>query len=155
MELEQFTRLLAYEEWANRQMLDALRGLEDPPPEAVRLLSHLVASHRLWLGRLQGKTSAIAVWPELSLPQCQVQIRDLRNTWRVYIDALDEASLERMVQYVNTRGEPWSNSVRDILQHLIAHSAYHRGQLAVQLRDAGHSPPMTDFIHASRRGLIG
>jgi len=155
MDLAYFKRLLAYEEWANRQVIDTLRALEEPPPRPLNLLSHLVASHRLWLGRLESAPSSIEVWPELTLLQCQIQVRDLRSSWKTWLDTLDAEDLDRTIDYVNTRGEPWSNSVRDILTHVIAHSAYHRGQIAMSIRDAGHAPPVTDFIHASRRGLIG
>ena len=155
MDLAYFRRLLAYEEWANREVLETLRALDEPPPRAVRVLSHLVASHRLWLGRLQSGTPSIEVWPDLTVLQCQVQVRDLRNTWKAYLDTLDDEVLDRRIEYVNTRGEPWSNTIRDILTHVIAHSAHHRGQIASRMREAGHDPPATDFIHAARRGFIG
>jgi uncharacterized damage-inducible protein DinB len=44
--------------------------------------------------------------------------------------------------------------VGDILTHVVAHSAYHRGQIAAAVRAAGGAPAYTDFIHAARRGLV-
>jgi len=44
--------------------------------------------------------------------------------------------------------------VEDILTHVTIHSAYHRGQIASDLRAAGQAPAYTDFIHAVRLGLI-
>jgi uncharacterized damage-inducible protein DinB len=35
------------------------------------------------------------------------------------------------------------------------HSAYHRGQIAADMRAAGFEPVYTDFIHAVRQGYIG
>jgi len=44
--------------------------------------------------------------------------------------------------------------VQDILTHVLLHSAYHRGQIASQVRSSGEQPPYTDFIHAARQSLI-
>jgi uncharacterized damage-inducible protein DinB len=40
------------------------------------------------------------------------------------------------------------------LTHVLLHSAYHRGQIASQMRGNGQTPAYTDFIHAVRQGLI-
>jgi uncharacterized damage-inducible protein DinB len=37
---------------------------------------------------------------------------------------------------------------------VLFHSAYHRGQIASQMRAAGFTPAYTDFIHAVREGFI-
>jgi uncharacterized damage-inducible protein DinB len=44
--------------------------------------------------------------------------------------------------------------VQDVLTHVVLHSAYHRGQIASQMRAGGEQPAYTDFIHAARQGLI-
>jgi uncharacterized damage-inducible protein DinB len=44
--------------------------------------------------------------------------------------------------------------VEDVLTHVLLHSAYHRGQIASQMRAGGEEPAYTDFIHATRQGLI-
>jgi len=38
--------------------------------------------------------------------------------------------------------------------HVIMHSAYHRGQIATDMRAAGLTPAYTDFIHSIRRGFV-
>jgi uncharacterized damage-inducible protein DinB len=58
------------------------------------------------------------------------------------------------VSYTNSKGELWTSTVEDILTHLVIHSAYHRGQIASDLRSAGREPAYTDYIHAVRQGLI-
>lgn len=40
------------------------------------------------------------------------------------------------------------------LTHVAMHSAYHRGQIAGELREPGNTPPYTDFIHPVRQGLV-
>jgi uncharacterized damage-inducible protein DinB len=34
------------------------------------------------------------------------------------------------------------------------HSAYHRGQAALEMRAAGIQPAYTDFIHGVRQGFV-
>jgi uncharacterized damage-inducible protein DinB len=63
-------------------------------------------------------------------------------------------ALGRKVAYVNSLGESWTNAVEDILLHVIAHSAYHRGQVALALRSDGHEPAYSDYVHALRQGLV-
>ena len=58
------------------------------------------------------------------------------------------------VEYTNSKGEPWVNAVADVLHHVVMHSAYHRGQIAGDLRAAGHEPAYTDYIEAVRRGHL-
>ena len=58
------------------------------------------------------------------------------------------------ITYKNSKGEAWNSTVQDVLTHVLMHSAYHRGQIAGQVRAGGETPAYTDFIHAARQGLI-
>jgi len=71
-----------------------------------------------------------------------------------YLQELTADGLEETVSYVNSKGEPWTSSVEDILTHLVLHSSYHRGQIAADTRASGHAPASTDYIHARRQGLV-
>jgi uncharacterized damage-inducible protein DinB len=62
--------------------------------------------------------------------------------------------LEQSIGYKNSKSEPWTSLVRDILTHVFMHSAYHRGQIAADMRQAGQVPAYTDFIHGVRQGLV-
>lgn len=152
--LAHLTRLFAYDGWANRETLAALRAAFPPPARSLRWLGHIVGCQWLWLGRLQGAAGPAAVWPDLSLDQCGEQLGDLARAWAGYLGALPPERLGEPVSYVNSLGEPWTSTVDDILEHTVMHGAYHRGQIAADLRQAGHAPAYTDFIHAVRRGFV-
>lgn len=93
------------------------------------------------------------VWPDLSVQDCELRIRELsRRILDVIPSTVD--SLSRKVSYTNSKGEAWTSTVEDILTHVVIHSAYHRGQIASDLRTAGQKPAYTDYIHAVRQGLI-
>src|SRR5207245_11475331 len=82
------------------------------------------------------------------------QEEDLAAIWQEYFRINKSGKLAEMVSYKNTKGESWRNSVEDILMHVVMHSAYHRGQIAADMRAAGHSPAYTDFIHGIRQRLV-
>ena len=56
-------------------------------------------------------------------------------------------------RYTNSRGEAWTSTVEEILTHVVIHSAYHRGQIASDVRASGGVPAYTDYIHAVRQRL--
>ena len=62
--------------------------------------------------------------------------------------------LNRQAEYVNSKGERYVSSVEDILTHVVFHGAYHRGQIAAKMREAGFDPAYTDYIHAVRQHFV-
>jgi uncharacterized damage-inducible protein DinB len=152
--IEYFKKLFAYDEWANREVLTALENLKDPPARSLRFLAHIVSAERLWLERLRLQKQTYPVWPDFTLAQCKVEIAGLSPQWRDYLGSLTEEGLLRDLTYRNSKGESWTNAKQDILMHVVMHSAYHRGQIAADMRTAGFTPVLTDFIHGVRQGLV-
>lgn len=142
-------RMLRYDVWANREALRSMR--ERAPARSLRWLGHIIGAELLWLDRMDGTRARLPVWPELSLDQCEELLQDLA---RRLPGAVDPGSLGREVRYTNTKGESWTSTVEEILTHLVIHSAYHRGQIASDLRASGEEPAYTDYIHAVRQGLV-
>ncbi len=152
--LSHLQRQFEYEFWANGEEVRLLSGLPEPPVAAVRLLGHVFGAQILWLDRLQNRPPRIAVWPDLSPAELPARLQETEAGWRSYLAALSESDLASRCHYTNSKGEPWENSVLDILSHVLLHSAYHRGQIALELRRSGNTPPYTDYIHAVRQGLL-
>lgn len=151
--IRQLNRLLRYDIWANGETLDSLR--QGPPPaRSLKWMGHIVGAEYLWLARLREEPAQLPVWPDLSVEQCAARLAELSGMWHEYLaDAGGGRAAER-VTYTNSKGEEWTSAVEDILTHVTIHSAYHRGQIASDLRAAGQIPAYTDFIHAARQGLI-
>jgi len=152
--LAHIQRLFRYDDWANREVVDALQRLSTPPPRSVKILAHIVSAERLWLERLRSEKQTYPVWPDFTIQQCQQEVQLLGELWAAYLSSFAETDLERAVSYQNTKGETWRSYKRDILMHVVLHSAYHRGQIATDMRAAGFSPAYTDFIHAIREELV-
>ena len=152
-EVARFRRLFEYDAWANAATLTSLRV--GPAPEKTRAwMAHIIGSERLWLARLRQEPSGMPVWPDLDLEACGAQITGLLADWTRYLEELDEDGLADGVAYRNSKGEFWTSSAGDILTHVVVHGGYHRGQIAVAVREAGGEPAYTDFIHAMRTGLV-
>jgi uncharacterized damage-inducible protein DinB len=152
--LEHIHNLFSYDDWANREVLASLQALDAPPERSVKLLAHILSAERLWLERLLVQKQTLPVWPLSTLAECNLEVDQLPGLWKNYLTALGEAGLARSLTYKNTKGESFSSQKQDILLHVVMHSAYHRGQIAADMRAAGFSPPYTDFIHAVRQGFL-
>jgi len=148
-----FLRMFAYDNWANGECLRSLKNL-DGSDEKVKRMAHIVSAEKLWLERILRHPQTMAVWPTSTVQDCEALNYEMQKGWNVYIEKLTPTDLKATVEYRNTKGELWSNRVEDILTHVLMHSAYHRGQVALQIRAAGMEPAYTDFIHAVRQGNI-
>lgn len=152
--LEHIKRLFAYDDWANRGILSSLRALDAPSVRSLSLLGHIVSAERLWLGRLLIQKPTLPVWPPFTVERCKLEVDQLPSLWQNYLTSVGEAGLSRSLSYKNTKGERFTSQKQDILLHVVMHSAYHRGQIAADMRAAGFTPAYTDFIHAVRQGFV-
>jgi uncharacterized damage-inducible protein DinB len=153
--LNHFRRQFSYDCWANAEVLGGIReGKLSSIDRPLQLLAHILSAERLWLERITQQPQSLAVWPELSITECETQIEDLKRLWKPYLSGASLSQLSEKIAYTNSKGESWSNTVQEVLTHVLFHSAYHRGQIATHMRASGVTPAYTDFIHAARQGLI-
>jgi uncharacterized damage-inducible protein DinB len=149
-----YLQLVAYDEWANVGMIASFRTVDTPPARSLRFMAHVIGAEHVWMARLLSRESLQPVWPELTVDRCEEEARGLADGWRSYLAGGSPTLLDQSIAYKNSKGESWNSLVRDILTHVFMHSAYHRGQIAADMRQSGHVPAYTDFIHGVRQGLI-
>ncbi|MGA3102909.1 MAG: DinB family protein [Terriglobales bacterium] len=158
MHAKYFVRMFTYDSWANRECIAAMQTAAALPPDALGRMAHILSAEKLWLERILQQSPAMPVWPALSLEDCLKLEEEVSSAYGNYLARLANqfapGSLDDKVEYRNTKGEIWTSRVEDILTHVLLHSTYHRGQIALQLRAAGSQPAYTDFIHGVRRGFI-
>jgi uncharacterized damage-inducible protein DinB len=150
--LDHLRRQFTYNAWANREVLTVMRaqGTDD---RSLAIMAHILSAERLWLERITGQPQSMPVWPQFDLDHCESQAEEMEQRWQGYLNQ-QQLDLSQSVSYKNSKGEPWTSTVLDILTHVILHSAYHRGQVASHMREIGHTPAYTDFIHAVRQGQV-
>jgi len=146
-------RQLVYDEWANREVVAALRT-DGADERSLQLLAHILSAERLWLERIRQQPQSTPVWPRIDLDQCEAQAVEMGRRWREYLELLTAGDLSQPVPYKNSKGEEWTSTVGDILIHVVMHSSYHRGQIASHMRAIGRTPAYTDFIHGVRQGFV-
>lgn len=158
--LDHFTRLAAYNAWANARLYDAATALTDfERKRDVKgyftslhgTLNHLLGADRIWLHRLTGAgeppTSLDAV-----LYETFEELREAREAEdrRIadFVSALSQADLNAELHYENMRGEAKTLARQMILVHLFNHQTHHRGQATQMLRQLGVAePPALDLLY--------
>jgi uncharacterized damage-inducible protein DinB len=151
MSLHAIRRLFAHMRWADERALQSLR--EAPGRHAQRatdLYAHILGAEQVWLARLRQAAPTVAVWPQLTLDACAALAAETHHAWDAYLAGVGEAGLRAEVAYVNSAGQAFRSSVEDILLHVALHGTYHRGQVALTVRDGGGTPVPTDFIALAR-----
>lgn len=146
--------MLAYDRWANQECLRALRNAGLSDSKTIRLMAHTLSAEKVWLERMMRQPQSMPVWPSSTVEECAALIDSMANAWQAYLNQLPPGGLNETIEYRNSKGEPWSSRVEDVLTHVLFHSAYHRGQIALQMRADGLEPALTDFIHAVRQGFV-
>jgi uncharacterized damage-inducible protein DinB len=137
--------LLDHMTWADERVVQSLRQ-PTVPQRAVDLYAHVLGAEHVWLARLEQRTPAVAVWPAMTLEECERLARDNRGAFRDYLTRLTSADLRRTVHYRNSAGQEFDTAIEDILIHVAMHGSYHRGQITLLVRDAGAEPQPTDYI---------
>jgi len=160
MTAEKYRRWFEYEQDSNAKVLASLQAVADPLrglpqfQKAVDLLAHLVAARNMWLYRLGYGSQPLELFPAetplTSLPQLLDQ---MHAAWRRYFESLTDGEIARLFDYQSFDGEPFRNTVEDVLTQLYGHSLYHRGQIAMLLRSIGAEPAATDFIYWAREAI--
>jgi len=147
-------REFAYDEWANREVLAAIRATGSANDRSLQLMAHILAAEQVWLDRLKQQPQSVPVWPKPDLEQCEAQAAELGGRWLEFLDLITAGDVSQSISYKNSKGEEWTSAIVDILTHVVMHSAYHRGQIASHMRASGQTPAYTDFIHGVRQGLV-
>ena len=140
-------RVFAHMRWADTRARDALRDAPGALVErALELYGHVLGAEHVWLARLRGEKPTVKVWPRLSVREAGALAAVLHDEFDGYVASLSQDDLDRDVTYTNSAGQQFTSRVEDILVHVALHGSYHRGQVAMLIRDGGGTPAPTDYI---------
>jgi uncharacterized damage-inducible protein DinB len=149
--IQSLRQRFSYDAWTQQRILGALRDATDPHPSALGLFAHILSSGRIWFRRLHGEDGVgEALWPDWTLEQCEREAGDLQAAWEAYLSRLAEGDLDSLSAYRRSKGVPIEARIGQILEHVLVHAAYHRGQISSALRNGGATPVNTDFINFLR-----
>jgi uncharacterized damage-inducible protein DinB len=139
-----FRELFDYSHHYNQRLADIfLDNSGQVSEKSVKLFNHILNAHQIWNNRIDPIAPTCQVWALHPLDELKgIE----QNNYERTVQLLDHVNLERTLDYATGDGLRFSNSVRDILFHVINHSTYHRGQIAAEFRANGIEPLATDFI---------
>jgi uncharacterized damage-inducible protein DinB len=111
------------------------------------------AAQWAWHQRWQGN-SPTALFPAEKLPD----VASVRGAWseleanvRAFLAGLGEAGITRVFEYRLLNGSEGSSPFWQMLQHVVNHASYHRGQVTTMLRQLGAQPPKSMDLIAYHR----
>jgi uncharacterized damage-inducible protein DinB len=143
-----FKELFQYNYHMNWKLIDMfLTNRESVTPKSLLLASHIINAHNIWNSRILSIEPAFKVWEEHSMDGwAGVNEDNYNHSLRI----LDTVELDKTLAYNSSKGEPFSNTVRDILFHVVNHSNYHRAQIATEFKGVGITPLTSDYIFYKR-----
>lgn len=158
MHLQDIHNLYEYNYWANHRLLEIIetlaqeqftKDLGSSHGGIQGTLVHTMGAEEIWLKRWKGESPATFYSAE-DFPT----IEALSNQWEmVEMEMMGfchllktEEDIKKSISYKNLKGEAFSQPLWQLMQHLVNHSTYHRGQIVTMLRQIGVKPVGTDLV---------
>jgi uncharacterized damage-inducible protein DinB len=144
--------------WANKKACDYLQTISDEQfskeivssfPSMKGTMLHIWDAQFIWIKRLEG--TSLSDFPSKTFSgNLEDIVQGTLETSRQVIDYVDtsgDAFLQTKLTYKNVVGDEFTNVVSDIIQHVVNHSTFHRGQIITMLRQLGFTKLfVTDYI---------
>ena len=143
--------LVDYHYWARDRLLQAVETLT---PEqynkdlgnsfkSVRdTVTHIYAAEWAWYARWQGESPAALLAPDRF-----ADLAALRSAWmdhekkmRAFVGGLGDQDASRVIEYTLLSGDAGASPIWQMVQHVVNHASYHRGQITTLLRQLGVKP---------------
>jgi uncharacterized damage-inducible protein DinB len=151
MTLQDFRTFYLYNDWANDRLLKMLyeafgeetnlRESTDPRCRAIQEAAvHIVSAQSVWRQRWQGHSPDAMLDPEEYPTPLAIRMAfgaERARFWGYFETLKTEEALLWVCDFKNTRGEAHSRPLWQMLQHVITHGGYHRGQITGRLLDMG------------------
>jgi uncharacterized damage-inducible protein DinB len=141
-----------YNYWARDRLLEAMAALT---PEqftqplgssfsSIRdTIAHICDAESIWLKRWRGEQPGGFQEPDriADLAAARKEWAGLEREMRVVLAALGPEGVEHRIEYKDFRGALRSDVFWQMMQHVVNHGSYHRGQVTTMLRQLGAAPP--------------
>lgn len=155
--VERLRHWYEYEKDCNQKALQMLQSV--PPPNrsspqwerAIGRMAHLVAARHMWLYRLGVVDDRPKrIFPEMTLEELPAAIEKIERQWTNYLAGLSESDLLMEFTYVASDEKRYQWRLLDLLTQVFGHAWYHRGQIAMLVKDLGGTTVDTDYIFWDR-----
>lgn len=131
----------------NKEMIRVIsENISKTDEKTIGLINHTLNAQQIWNSRILGEKS-FEVW-QINPFEKLDEINAQNYQKSVYI--VQNTDLNKIIEYQNSGGMKFQNSIFEILFQAINHSTYHRGQINFLLKQSGIEPVLTDYIFYKR-----
>jgi uncharacterized damage-inducible protein DinB len=143
-----FNQLFDYNFYCNKKLIDKCIEVGQVPEKSQLYFSHILNAHNIWNSRILAKQPDYAVFEKQPIKNWwDIHYENQRNSFEIIVNTVD---FEKHIPYENSKQLSFSNTVGEMLFHIINHSTHHRGQIAVDFRNNGIEPLELDYIFYKR-----
>jgi uncharacterized damage-inducible protein DinB len=147
-----------YHAWANKQILERLKELSNDVyhqevqsvfPSISKVVSHMFIVDQLWYHIISGTSFSEA----LEIKKVETDSKSIEE-----IDKMFDELTEQYKQFLHEQEDldkklmldtPWAGrretSLSEMVNHIVTHGAYHRGNITAMLRQMGYPSVTTDL----------
>jgi uncharacterized damage-inducible protein DinB len=144
--------LIHYNYWAHDRMLDAVAKLSQDQYlkplgnsfSSVRdTVVHIYGAEWIWFTRFKGQspTELPKATEFADLASLRAGWADVEAGWRSLAANLGDNDVDTVLAFKTTVGASASSPLGQLIQHVVNHGSYHRGQVTTMLRQLGAEPP--------------
>lgn len=143
-----FNELYDYNFFCNKKIIGECAAVQKVPVKTQELFSHILNAHHIWNSRISGNKPEFNVWQIHDVKVwSDIHYENQRNSFEIITNA---DSFEKRIDYENSEGRSYTNTLKDILFHIINHSTNHRGQIAMDFRKNNLEPVVLDYVFYKR-----
>jgi uncharacterized damage-inducible protein DinB len=164
MTLAEIQLLWAFNIWAEGLIFDTVarlsseqyrRDLHSSHGGILGTLAHIISAEQGWLERWTGdrQLQQSSLQDVTSVDELRVHWQRLGEQMQQFLGTLSEAKLQEPLVVTTSQGGQFSNPYWQMIQHVVDHSSYHRGQIVTMLRQIGMTPPNTGMIRFYRETI--
>jgi len=143
-----FNEMFDYNFYCNKKIIDQCIAMETVSEDTVKLFSHILNAHHIWNNRILKTSPKYSVWQLHDVKDWgDIHYENQRSSFEITSNADD---FEDRIDYENSEGRLFTNTLQDMLFHIINHATQHRGQIATDFRKKGLDPLILDYVYYKR-----
>lgn len=155
-------QLYEFHVWANNKLFGRLKELpkdiydrevQSVFPSVAKTLVHMYTVDKIWLGVMQEKhkDEIQASIDQANEKSKNASLEDMEkmflNLSEEYVDFLNnESDLDKKISSEHPKFGRLDAHLSELVQHIVNHGTYHRGNLTAMIRQQGYSSIATDYV---------
>ncbi|MEA1011151.1 MULTISPECIES: DinB family protein [Bacillus cereus group] len=153
-----------YHVWANIKLFNRLKELPNYEtifnekiqsvfPSIKDTFAHIYITDQVWLHILHGSSMSEAIQDRetlqkqietKSLHELEKMFENIANQYKEFLSTIRDVNAVFVIK--NSYVGKLETSILELVQHVVNHGTYHRGNITAMIRQLGYSSTMMDFV---------